>query len=194
MTNHADLETYLATRRTVPTLHLKAPGPGPKEIEKILTIASRVPDHGKLAPWRFVVYLAERDGEEIGQRLKERWIELEGDGDAERLALEEIRFNRAPVVIGVISKTIEHKIPEWEQLLAAGAVCLNLMHAAHAAGYSAQWLSEWYSYDEKTSAYLGAKGGEKIAGFIHIGTPAMKPVERHRPNVSALTTQFSEAE
>ena len=179
------LRDYLATRRTVPALQLGTPGPDADSLMAILTMAVRVPDHGKLAPWRFI--LIEGDArEEAGRRMAD--VAARGGRDAETaLTL----FTRAPVVVAVVSTAGPHvKIPEWEQVLSAGAVCLNLLHAVAAAGYSAQWLTEWIAYDSEAKAALGIAENERVAGFIHIGTPNVPPTERDRPDVAALLTRF----
>ncbi len=185
------LLSHLETRRTVPSLHLKEPFPDETVLERMLAIAVRVPDHGKLAPWRFIHY-SKAQGENIGDFLAKRWAENNPDTSDERLDQERTRFLRAPLVVGIISKPYhDHKIPVFEQELSAGAVCLNLMHAAHAFGFSAQWLTEWYSFDEKSVHFLGIEKGERFAGFIHIGTPVEAPVERARPDVSKILTQWT---
>jgi len=184
------LKDYLSVRRTVPSAQLEDPGPEVTEIESLLTIAARVPDHGKLAPWRFIVY--PRHDREAGRDwLLTRATQVSEYGDSGPEAEKVRRFANAPVVIGVVSSPRDHpKIPLWEQQLSAAAVCLNLIHAAHAHGYSAQWLTDWFSYDADAATFLGAKKGERFAGFIHIGTPAIAPVERDRPDTAALTTRW----
>lgn len=179
---------YLAARRSVPAANLGLPAPGEDAIGRILEIAARVPDHGKLSPWRFIRYPTEA-AVSIGEYLSGLWARENPDTSQDRLALEKERFSRAPVVVGVVSSPVrDHKIPVWEQELSAGAVCLNLVHAAHAFGFSAQWLTEWYSYNTESVRYLGALEGERFAGFIHIGTPSIAPVERARPALQDITT------
>ena len=184
------LRDYLATRRTVIAAQLTEPGPEGPVIDALLTIAARVPDHGKLAPWRFVIYDAAaraRSNAWLVERAKSISEYDDGGPEAEKAR----RFAHAPLVIGVLSVPREHpKIPLWEQQLSAAAVCLNLVHAAHAYGYSAQWLTDWFSYDEEAVRFLGAKEGERFAGFIHIGTPQIVPTDRDRPDVGALTTHW----
>ena len=112
---------------------------------------------------------------------------------AEMIAVENTRLTRAPVVIAVVSTAAPHvKIPEWEQIMSAGAVCLNLLMAANALGYSSNWLTEWFAFDEKAYPLLGVKPGEKIAGFIHIGSPQVPPTERPRPELSQIVTWAGE--
>lgn len=188
MKNDIKLIDYLAVRRSVPAFQMCEPGPSTAEIEQILTLAVRVPDHGKLAPWRFVVY---RGGERarIGEALLAMAFEKNPELSEEMIGVERARFTRAPVVIGVISTAGPHvKIPEWEQLMSAGAVCLNLLMAANAHGYVANWLTEWFAYDEKAHPLLGIRPGEKVAGFIHIGSTTFPVTERPRPALSDVVT------
>ena len=177
---------YLLSRRTLPAAFLGAPAPSPEQLTDILTAAVRAPDHKKLEPWRLIEFTAQ-GCERMGALLEARWRELEPEADEARLKLERERFVRAPMVIGVVS-TIKDtsRAPEWEQILSAGAVCMNLVHAAHASGFSAQWLTEWYAFDEKVLADLGLLDGERIAGFIHIGTPQTPKTERPRPDLSKI--------
>lgn len=188
MKNDIKLIDYLATRRSVPAFQMCEPGPSTAELEQILTLAVRVPDHGKIAPWRFVVYRgAERD--RIGEALLAMALEKNPELSEEMIGVERARFTRAPVVIGVISTAGPHvKIPEWEQLMSAGAVCLNLLMAANALGYVSNWLTEWFAYDEKAYPLLGIKPGEKVAGFIHIGSTTFPVTERPRPALSDVVT------
>lgn len=188
MKNDIKLIDYLATRRSVPAFQMCEPGPSTAELEQILTLAVRVPDHGKIAPWRFVVYRgAERA--RIGEALLAMALEKNPELSEEMIGVERARFTRAPVVIGVISTAGPHvKIPEWEQLMSAGAVCLNLLMAANALGYVSNWLTEWFAYDEKAYPLLGIKPGEKVAGFIHIGSTTFPVTERPRPALSDVVT------
>lgn len=188
MKNDIKLIDYLAVRRSVPAFQMCEPGPSTAEIEQILTLAVRVPDHGKIAPWRFVVYRgAERA--RIGEALLAMALEKNPELSEEMIGVERARFTRAPVVIGVISTAGPHvKIPEWEQLMSAGAVCLNLLMAANAHGYVSNWLTEWFAYDEKAHPLLGIKPGEKVAGFIHIGSTTFPVTERPRPALSDVVT------
>lgn len=181
---------YLSSRRTVPAAQLSEPGPDQAVLENILAIAARVPDHGKLAPWRFIVYdKAARQSSNAW--LVERAAAISQHGDSGPEAEKARRFAHSPLVVGVVSSPRDHpKVPAWEQQLSAAAVCLNLVHAAHAYGFSAQWLTDWFSYDEEAARFLGAGDGEAFAGFIHIGTPEIAPVERDRPDVAALTTRW----
>jgi len=185
---------FLLRRRSHPSVTLTAPGPSDAELTDILTAAARVPDHGKLAPWRFVIYRAAQ-GERIGAKLLEI-AEAREDAalDEARRQQELTRFTRGPLVVGVLSCAAPHpKIPVWEQELSTGAVCMNLVSAATASGYGVQWISEWYAFDDEASRYLGAKEGERFAGFIHIGTPGQAPFERPRPDLAQICTDWSES-
>lgn len=183
---------FLRTRRSHPSLTMAAPGPDDDLLHQLLTIAARVPDHGKLAPWRFIVYRAGQ-GERIGAYLAERYEALNGTLDAAQKDKERTRFLRAPLVVGVLSCAGDHpKIPVWEQQMSAGAVCMNLVTAAAASGFVSQWLTEWFAFDGPAASFLGARKGERFAGFIHIGTPTQAPVERPRPVVAELTSTWTE--
>lgn len=188
MKNDIKLIDYLATRRSVPAFQMCEPGPSTAELEQILTLAVRVPDHGKLAPWRFVVYRGAARAK-IGEALLAMALDKNPALSEEMIAVERARFTRAPVVIGVISTAGPHvKIPEWEQLMSAGAVCLNLLMAANALGYVSNWLTEWFAYDEGAHPLLGIKPGEKVAGFIHIGSTTFPITERPRPALGDVVT------
>ena len=183
------LVNYLRTRRTIPAAQMGEPGPDAQTLRSMLAIAARVPDHGKLAPWRFVVFEGERRQEAVDGLV--RIAERTPDERERRTRVDKARFFAdGAVIVGVISApVVDHpKIPLWEQQLSAGAVCLNLLHAAQAHGFAAQWLTGWFAYDSDAQRWLGLKDGERVAGFVHIGTPRMPPSERERPDVEALTT------
>lgn len=188
MKTEIKLIDYLSSRRSIPAFQMSEPGPGRAEVEDMLKLASRVPDHGKLTPWRFIVY---RGGERarISAELAKLALETRPDLSEEMIKVENTRLTRAPVVVAVVSRAGPHvKIPEWEQLMSAGAVCLNLLMAANALGFSSNWLTEWFAYDERAYPLLGVHPGEKIAGFIHIGTATVAPFERPRPELSQIVT------
>lgn len=183
-----DLKSVLQSRRSVPALQLTEPGPDRAAIEEMLAIASRVPDHGKLAPWRFIV-IGRQTAEEAGARFLEIAEQQRGSLDETAAAIERERLLRAPCVIAVVSRAAAHpKIPVWEQQLSAGAVCYNLLLAAKALGFGANWLTEWIAYDAAAKAVLGVSEDEAIAGFLHIGTPAMVPADRPRPALADIVT------
>ena len=171
----------LARRRSTPAIGLGEPGPSPDQVTGLLRIAARVPDHGKLAPWRFLTFQGESRAQ-FGEVLAREFAAKNSGADDTALAFERDRFVRAPLIIAVISTVLEkHKIPEWEQILSAGAVCQNLLIAASAMGFAAQWLTEWYAYDPEVKDALGLRSGERVAGFVYIGTAADDPMERPRP-------------
>lgn len=181
-----DALTLLARRRSTVAKNMTGPGPDAAQLETLLKIGARTPDHGKLFPWRFVVFEDEARAR-FGDILEARLREIEPNGPDERYALERNRFLRAPVVIAVISDVTEnHKIPEWEQVLSAGAVCQNLLIGASALGFAAQWLTEWYAYDRVVKTALGLAPGERVAGFIYVGSAICDAEERPRkaPRVS----------
>ncbi len=184
-----DTIALLRRRRSSPPALMSGPGPTAEELETILTIASRVPDHGKLAPWRFVVF--EGAARERAGRIAEM-IRLEDNPglDDKAKAEERGRFTRAPLVVAVVSRAAPHaKIPEWEQVLSAGAVCMNLIVAARALGFTATWLTEWTAYDARFQAAIGLAEHERVAGFLHIGKAA--PMEdRARPALAEIVTTF----
>jgi len=180
----------LRTRRSVKPVEMSGPGPGAAEIDALLTIASRVPDHGKLIPWRFIVFEGDarlKAGESIAAAFKGKYPDATG----EQVAFESGRLARAPLVIAVVSRAGPHvKIPEWEQVLSAGAAAMNLVTAAHALGYAANWITEWYAYDRGVLDALGVAPNEKIAGFVHIGRVKEKPDDRPRPPLGDIVTWF----
>jgi nitroreductase len=186
-----DALQLLKTRRSVKPMELTGPAPGAAEIETLLTIASRVPDHGKLAPWRFIVFEGAAR-EAAGAVIAEAFRANRPDATADQIDFERQRLARAPLVIAVVSRAAPHvKIPEWEQLLSAGASAMNLVTAAYALGYAASWITEWYAYDRGVLDKLGLAPHERIAGFVHIGKPAKPPEERDRPILDTIVTRYS---
>lgn len=192
MTIQKPLFDYLSTRRSIPALQMTEPGPDQAEIEQILKLASRVPDHGKLAPWRFIVFRGAARLE-LGEKLLAIALKKTPDLGEELQQVERARLARAPVVIAVVSTAAPHvKIPVWEQELSAGAVCLNLFLAANAHGFAANWLSEWIAYDEEAKAVLGIKPEEKVAGFLYLGSTTFPQTDRPRPELSDIVTWVGE--
>ena len=184
----AELERRLAVRRSAPAHALAAPGPSREEMARILALGARTPDHGKLFPWRFVVM-----GPESRAALAEKLRPLAGrqadPGKAQKVLS---KLTAPPVTVLVISTPIEgHKVPVWEQQLSAGAVCMNLEHAANALGYSASWITDWYSYDPQALELIGIAPGEQVAGFIHLGTLTEEPLERPRPDLAGKVSYLS---
>jgi nitroreductase len=185
-----DALELLTTRRSFKAVELLGPGPSAAEIDTLITVAARVPDHGKLAPWRFIVFEAEARraaGEAIAAAFRTKYP----DAKAEQVEAERGRLSRAPLVIAVVSRAAPHvKIPEWEQVLSVGAAAMNLVTAAHALGYGANWITEWYAYDRAVLDALGLAPHERIAGFVHIGRPPGPPEDRPRPPLDEIATRF----
>ena len=153
-------------------------------------LAARVPDHGKLAPWRFIV-IAGAARDRIGAVIANTYAADNPEADAARLDLEARRLAHAPVVIAVVSRAGPHiKIPEWEQVLSAGAATMNLVVAANAHGFATAWLTEWYAYDRRVLEALGLEPREKLAGFVHIGRPEEVPPDRPRPALADIVTRL----
>lgn len=176
----AQMVQRLRQRRSAPAQSLSAPAPSPEQVQQILSIGARTPDHGKLFPWRFVV-LGPNSRQDLGAKLAEM-AQRQGRTDKDTKVLAKLA--NPPLTIMVVSAPIEgHKVPVWEQQLSAGAVCMNLEHAADALGFSASWITDWYAYDAEATALFGIKDGETIAGFIHIGTLIEGPLERPRPDM-----------
>ena len=182
--------TLLRTRRSLKPVELVGPGPSPSDLDTLLTIASRVPDHGKLAPWRFIVFEGESQIK-AGAAIAAAFVAKYPDATPDQIAFERRRLARAPLVIAVVSRAAPHvKIPEWEQVLSAGAAAMSLVIAAHALGFGATWITEWYAYDRSVLDALGLAPHEKIAGFIHIGRPAAAAEDRPRPPLSDIVTRY----
>ena len=171
----------LRRRRSASAQLLTAPGPSRSELEDILTLGARTPDHGKLFPWRFVV-LGPRTRAEIAERLA---VMAEQNNLPAKSIAVLAKLANPPVTVLVVSTPIkEHSVPVWEQELSAGAVCMNLEHAADSYGYAASWITDWYAYEPAALALFGVGPGEKIAGFIHLGSAAEPPLERPRPDLT----------
>jgi nitroreductase len=183
-----DAIDLLLTRRSGSAKSMTEPGPSKKQLDVILEVSARAPDHGKLFPWRFIVLEGKgrkRAGDILAKAMKD---EHEKDKTIES---ERERFLRAPVVVVVVSRVRENiKIPEWEQVLSAGAVCQNMLIASHALGFVANWLTEWTAYHPIVKEELGLKPGERIAGFIYIGSPGDPLEERVRPDMDKIVTRF----
>jgi len=180
----------LKIRRSVKPREMTGPGPSPAELDTILTIGARVPDHGKLAPWRFIVF--EGDARErAGDVIAKVFATKNPQATPADIEIEKKRLMDAPLVIAVVSFTKPHpKVPPWEQELSAGASAMNIVTAATALGYGACWLSGWFSFDRDVLEGLGVKADEKVAGFIHIGKTTKPNDERPRPVLSEIVTRF----
>lgn len=182
---------YLQTRRSTSLKLMGNQRPSDDEITQILDIAARSPDHGKLAPWYFIV-IKDDARAEISKLLRDAYLKDEDENASDaKLELESERFLRAPMAIIVVSRMREGKHPIWEQFLSAGAVCMNLSHACHALGYGVNWLSEWYSYSPTFREGLGLDARDNIAGVMYIGDVAEAPEERERPCLSEITTEWT---
>lgn len=180
----------LLTRRSGSAKAMTGPGPSPDQLEAILTAAARVPDHGKLFPWRFILFEGEAR-ERAGAVLAQSLLESEPQCGEERLQIERGRFLRAPVVVAVVSRVREQiPIPVWEQELSAGAVCQTMLIAAHAMGFVANWLTEWCAFNALVKERFGLKPGERIAGYVYIGHPAAPLEERVRPDMDKIVSRF----
>lgn len=186
-----DALELLQKRRSVKPVELTMPGPTGAQIETLLTIAARVPDHGKLTPWRFIVFEGAAR-ETAGEAIASVFAADNPAADPARLQIEKTRLARSPLVVAVVSRAGAHvKIPEWEQVLSAGAAAMNLVIAAHAMGFAANWITEWYAYDRRVLEQLGLAPQERIAGFVHIGTATKPPEDRERPALETIVTRFS---
>ena len=187
-----DALELLKTRRSIKPVELAGPAPSAAEIETLLTVASRVPDHGKLVPWRFIIFEGDARlaaGEAIAAGFRAKYPLAK----PEHVEVERARLARAPLVIAVVSRAAPHvKIPEWEQVLSAGAAAMSLVLAAHALGYAANWITEWYAYDRgRPRRARRFNDNERIAGFVHIGRPSGPPEDRPRPPLNEIATRFT---
>ena len=183
-TPSSELRHRLAIRRSAPAQALTTPGPDADQITDILTLGARSPDHGKMTPWRFVV-MGPESRAAIAEQLAAMAVAKGLPGKAQAVLA---KLTAAPTTILVVSTAAPGLKPVWEQELSAGAVCMNLEHAASAHGFATCWITDWYSYDPEAAALFGVQPHEKVAGFIHIGTSPEPLLERDRPNLTALTT------
>ena len=181
----------LMLRRSLTVKDMVHPGPSEEQIKQILEIGSRVPDHKKQVPWRFLTFEKSTRGK-FGKILRTIFAKNNPKTNEKILDFEENRFLRAPLVIAVISTADKDnpKVPEWEQILTAGAVCQNILIASNAMGYASQWLTEWYAYDKVVLKELNLNPNERIAGFIYIGTASKQPKERGRPDLANLVKKW----
>lgn len=187
---NAEMLEFLARRRSTPIKCLSGPGPSVEELNSLLQIASRVPDHRKLEPWRFIV-ITDEARSKIGETLaKLKQSEAPDTSDAD-LELERNRFLRSPICVAVVSSPdVEHKTPVWEQELSAGALCMNLLLTANAAGWAGAWLTEWYSFSDEFKNEMKLGKTERFAGFIFLGTALQDPPERPRPDIDSKILHF----
>lgn len=177
-------------RRSTPADFLGGPGPDASTVKTMLTIAARAPDHRRVTPFRFVIFEGDARSR-FGELLKAAFHANEPQAEKHRVDCEQNRFMRAPIVIAVVSMVDPaHRTPEWEQILSTGAVCQNLLLAASAHGFAAQWITEWYAYDDQVRTGLGLGVNERIAGFIYVGTAREDPLERARPDMDAIISRY----
>ena len=185
-----DLLQFLDTRCSTPSRLLGPPGPDDTTLLRMLRTAVRVPDHGKLVPFRFLrIHGDARHA--LGEALVARALDLDPHASTAVLEKDRARFSHAPLVVTVIARLdARHKVPEQEQLLSAGCVCFALLQSAQALGFGAQWLTGWAAYDAAIGEILGLQADERIVGFLHIGTPRMEAPERGRPDAAALLSDW----
>ena len=185
-----DALALLKTRKSISASFLSAPAPSEAELSDILSIASRVPDHGKLSPWRFILFKGDA-GARVGGMLADLFRRRNPQADEKALEEERKRLAQAPLVVGVVSTAAPHvKIPEFEQLLSAGNAAMSILLAAHALGYAGQWTTGWIAYDEDAGRILGLKTGERFVGFVHLGTPTAPLGDRPRPTLSDIVSDW----
>jgi len=186
----SSLLAHLRTRRSGKPRDMAGPGPSPEQLEAMVEIAARTPDHGKLFPWRFVTVPDEARAA-LGEKLA-AILRSEKEGCTERDEEAAVQFaTQAPALVVVLSApVVPHKIPVWEQELSAGAVCMNLLHAAHAMGFTGSWITGWAAYSEAVRDLFG-EVPQKIAGFVFIGTPALPLEERPRPDLSQIAHKWN---
>ena len=182
---------FLKSRKSASAKAMSGPGPGEAQLQEILDIAVRVPDHGKLCPWRFI--LIEGEGRaRIGEGFAKLWAQKNPSHGAESLSFQRGLFMRAPVVLAVVSTAAEHvKIPLWEQMLSSAAACYGVVLAATALGFAAQWQTDWVAYDDQAKQLMGIQSNEQVAGLIYIGTSTVVLEDRPRPDVAALLTRIN---
>lgn len=185
-----DFVHLLKTRRSIVAKDMGPEGPNAEQLKDILTAGLRVPDHGKLGPWRYIVFEGAARAQ-FGGVLEAAYLKSGMPDEDDRRQFERERFTRAGVVVAVISTvTPESKIPEWEQVLSAGAVCQNMLNAAAALGFAGQWLTEWYAYDEMVLQAMRVGENERVAGFMYFGAALTTPNERVRPALEDKVTRW----
>lgn len=181
---------HLLTRKSAPIPELSGPPPSDAEIETMIRAATRVPDHGRLAPWRFILYRGDAR-HAVGEKLAELAERREGPLTEARREQERTRFSRAPLVIGVVHIPRDNpKIPAWEMFLSGGAAAMNLVHAANALGYGTNWITNWYADVPEGRAILGLAPHERVVGFVHIGHFDGEAPERPRPDIAGLYADY----
>lgn len=189
-TRDKDTIDFLLSRRSVLARVMEGPGPSDDDLRSIMETGMRVPDHGRLTPWRFIVIRGEAR-ETLGEVIADAFKAKTPDAIEEQIEIERERLTRAPVIIAVVSHVArEHKIPEWEQVLSAGAACQTMLIAAQSMGYAAQWLTEWYAYDPAVKAAIGVEPDDRIAGYLYLGTETAPPTERARPEYGDIVSEW----
>jgi nitroreductase len=187
---HTNRYELLDRRISTPSRLLGAPGPSEQQLQRMLHAALRVPDHGKLTPWRVLAIRGDARLA-LGELLVQRQLELDPHASAAVIDKDRQRFACAPIVLAVIA-SVRHgdRIPEQEQLLSGGCVCFALLLAAEAEGFGAQWLTGWAAYDPVITGRLGLSADERVLGFIHIGTATERAPERVRPTVADKLSEW----
>lgn len=183
---------FLHNRRSVPAAALQPPGPTPAQLREIVATAIRVPDHGKLVPWRLIAFTGDA-GRRYGEALARLHQQVDPGVPPAKLAKDRERFAHSPMVLAVIARIEEShpKIPAQEQLLSAGCLAYNLLLAAQAEGFAAQWLTGWSCYDRDAAKLLGLAGDERTIAYIHIGNRGDEPPERNRPEIDAVLSAWA---
>lgn len=184
---------FLLSRRSTVARMMDGPGPNDADLHNIMEAGMRVPDHGRLTPWRFIVIRGDARAT-IGNVIAASFKKDNPDAIDEQIEMEQERLTRAPVVVAVVSKVHKgHKIPEWEQVLSAGAACQTMLIAAQSMGYAAQWLTEWYAYDADVKVAVGVDADDEIAGFVFLGNEMADTKERARPEYDDIVSEWSAA-
>lgn len=185
-----DALELLKSRNSPRAQDLGPPAPSDAELTEMLTIAARVPDHGMMKPWRFIV-LSKETRPQLVDKLTANFRAGNPNAPEQDVEKQKLRFGGSPVIVAVVSRTVPNpKVPEIEQLLSAGAACMNLLNAAAALGFGANWLTGWAAFDASSKEVFGLKDNERIVGFIHIGTPKVQAFNRPRPDLSEIVSKI----
>ncbi len=182
---------YLLKRRSVKAEDLTAPSPSAAQLEQILSAASRVPDHGKLCPFYYLVFEGDARAK-AGDIIAEAYVAANPSAEAAQIERERTRFSRVPLVVGIIHRARMSKNPRWEQMLTCGAAAQNFLLACNALGFGAQWLTEWYAYDENVRSGLGLDDTDIVAGFMCVGSVSAQPEERDRPDLDLIVNHWEQ--
>jgi len=181
----------LNQRRSVPSRQLGEPGPDDAQLRDLLTAAIRVPDHGKLTPWRLVLIRGDARAK-LGAALAEMHLRHDPDAPPAVIEKDRNRYGYAPVIVAVVARIEEHhpKVPPQEQLLSAGLVAYNLLLGAQSLGFGAQWLTGWAAYDREAADLLKLAANERVVAFVHIGTAREEAPERTRPTLESVLSEW----